>query len=136
MASLALLLSNSSRAPVWVEEVEIFLFDLRADEQVTEPSCRGTLRIRQAVRPRDAVPISLGAAVYKAAGEPQRRHSCVLSSIVRYRIGEEWLEKELEVYRIQMIGLTTAKVRRERDFVPPPNGRDKPPEARQTGAAK
>jgi len=136
MATPALLLSNLSNAFVWVEEVEIFLADLRADEHVAEASCNAKLRIRQMIPVRDTVPISLAACVYKAAGEPQRRYSCVLSSIVRYRIGEEWLQKELEVYRIEMMGLVADKVRRERNFVPRPQSRDKSPDVPETVAAK
>ena len=127
MATPALLLTNHSSAPVWVEEIEIFLADLTAREQVAEPSCNGTLKVRQTVPAGDLLPISLATCIYKAAGEPQRQYSCVLSSIVRYRIDEEWFDKQLDVYRIRMIGLTAAKVRRERKFVPPSPSRDKTP---------
>jgi hypothetical protein len=74
--------------------------------------------------------------MYKAAGEPQRHYSCVLSSTVRYRIDEEGFEKELEVYRIRMIGLVAASVRRERNFVPPSPSRDKSPDAPEIAAVK
>jgi hypothetical protein len=136
MATPALLLTNDSSAFVWVEEIEIFLADLKAQEQVTEPSCSGTLKIRQAIPAHDLLPISLAACMYKAAGEPQRHYSCVLSSTVRYRIDEEWFEKELEVYRIRMIGLMAASVRRERNFVPPSPSRDKSPDAREIAVVK
>ena len=136
MASLALLLKNKSNAFVWVEEIEIFLSDLKADEQVTQPSCNETLRIRQIAPPRDMVPISLVASIYKAAGEPQRRYSCILSSILRYRIGEESFERGLETHGIQMIGLVAAKVRRERSFIPATQSRDKSPEVPETAAVK
>ena len=136
MATPALLLTNNSGEPVWIEEIEIFLADLRAHEQVAEPSCNGTLKIRQSVPARDLLPISLATCIYRAAGEPQRHYSCVLSSIVRYRIREEWFGKELDVYRISMIGLTAAKVRRERNFVPPSTSRDKSPDAREIAVVK
>ena len=136
MATPVLLLTNDSNAPVWVEEIEIFLADLSADEQVAEPSRNGTLKIRQTVPARDLLSVSLATCIYKGAGEPQRHYSCVLSSIVRYRIGEEWFEKELDVYRIQMIGLIAAKVYRERNFVPPPPTRDKSPDAREIAVVK
>lgn len=136
MATPALLLTNDSNAFVWVEGIEIFLTDLRADEQVSEPSCCGTLKIRQTVPAHDLLPISLATCIYKAAGEPQRHYSCVLSSTVRYRIDEEWFEKELEVYRIRMIGLIAARVRRERNFVPPSPSRDKSPDAREIAVVK
>jgi hypothetical protein len=136
MVTPALLLTNNSSASVWVEEIEIFLADLRAHEQVTQPSCSGTLKIRQAVAARDLLSISLTACMYKAAGEPQRDYSCVLSSTVRYRIDEEWFEKELQVYRIRMIGLIAASVRRERKFVPPPPSREKSTDARAIAIVK
>ena len=136
MCTPALLLTNDSNAFVWVEEIEIFLADLRADEQVTEAPCHGTLKIRQTVPAHDLLPISLATCIYKGAGEPQRHYSCVLSSIVRYRIREEWFEKELEVYRIRMIGLMAAKVQRERNFVPPLPSRDKSPDAREIAVVK
>ena len=136
MATPALLLTNDSSEPVWVEEIEISLADLRAHEQVTEAPCHGTLKIRQTVPAHDLLPISLATCIYKAAGEPQRHYSCVLSSIVRYRIDEEWFDKELDIYRISMIGLTAAKVRRERNFVPPSTSRDKSPDAREIAVVK
>jgi len=119
MVSLSLLLANRSETHVWVEEIEIFLSGLSAEEQTAEPSCRGMQKIRQMVSPGDTVPISLAEVIYKAAGDPQRRYSCVLSSVLRYRIGDEHLEKKLENYRIQMIGLTAAGVHRERKRVHP-----------------
>jgi hypothetical protein len=136
MATPALLLTNDSNAFVWVEEIETLLADLRADEQVTEPSCHGTLKIRQTVPAHDLLPVSLAASIYKAAGEPQRHYSCVLSSAVRYRIDEEWFEKELDVYRIRMIGLVAASVRRERNFVPPSPSRGKSPDAGEIAVVK
>ena len=136
MVTPALLLTNNSSASVWVEEIEIFLADLRADEQVTQPSCSGTLKIRQTVPAHDLLPVSLAACIYKAAGEPQRHYSCVLSSTVRYRIDEEWFETELQVYRIRMIGLIAASVRRERNFVPPSPSQDKSPDAGEIAVVK
>ena len=119
MASLSILLANRSKAHVWVEEIEIFLADLIADEQTAEPSYRGIQKIRQMVSPRDMLPISLAEAIYKAAGDPQRKYSCVLSSVLRYRIGEEWFEKNMDNYRIRMIGLTASGIHRERKPLQP-----------------
>jgi hypothetical protein len=114
MESLSLLLNNESNTHVWAEEVEIFLTDLVATAQTAEASNNGILKIRQMVPPGDMLPISLAEVIYKAAGEPQRRHSSVLSSVVRYRIGENWFEENLENYRIRMMGLTASGVKRER----------------------
>jgi hypothetical protein len=115
MASLSLLLENRFRKHVWAEEIEISLADLTADNQTTEPTLNGTQKIRQMVAPGDTLPISLAEVIYKAAGEPQRKHSSVLTPVVRYRVGDTWFEKQLEVCRIQMMGLTAVNVRRERN---------------------
>ena len=111
--SLSLLLNNDSSERVWVEEIELFLSGLKADQQASEPSCHGTQKILQAVRSGDMLPVSLAQAIYNAAGSPQRRYSCLLSSVVRYRIGEESFEKSMESYRIQMNGLKASRVYRE-----------------------
>jgi hypothetical protein len=120
MVSLSLLLENESSEHVWAEEIEIFLSDLKAEEQASEPSSRGVRKIRQMVRSGDMLPISLCETIYKAAGDPQRRYSCALSSVLRYRIGEEWFEKRLENHRIRMAGLTASSIHRERKPVPFP----------------
>jgi hypothetical protein len=70
------------------------------------------------------LPISLCEAIYLAAGNPQRKYSCALSSILRYRIGDEWFEKKLENYRIRMAGLTASGIHRERKPVPSIPARD------------
>lgn len=114
MESLSLLLPNESHSHIWAEETEIFLSELVANDQTAEPTFHRIQKIRQMIPPGDLLPISLGEVVYKAAGEPQRKHSSLLSSVVRYRIGEEWFEKNLENYRIQMNGLTALGVQKER----------------------
>jgi hypothetical protein len=114
MESLSLLLGNGFHKHIWAEEIEIFLADLVADNQTSEPTLHGTQKILQMVAPRDVLPISLAEVIYKAAGEPQRKHSSVLSSVLRYRVGEVWFEKQLDHYRIQMLGLTASGVRRDR----------------------
>ena|SRR5579863_2464608 len=119
MASLSLLLANESKKDVWAEEIEISLSGLSAEEQTAESTCHEIQTIRQMVRSGDMLPISLCEAIYKAAGDPQRKYSCVLSSVLRYRIGEEWLEKNMENYRIRMIGLTASGIARARESVRP-----------------
>src|ERR1700682_3615678 len=88
--SLAILLLNKSEGNVWAEEIELVLTDLSANYQTSEASCREVLKIHQTIRPPDMLPVSLMETIYKAAGGPQRRYSCVMSAIVRYRAGEEW----------------------------------------------
>jgi hypothetical protein len=129
MESLSLLLQNDFQKHVWAEEIEIFLADLVANNQTAAPTLRGTQKIRQMVAPGDTLPISLAEVIYKAAGEPQRKHSSVLFSVLRYRVGDEGFEKELETYRIQMLGLTAIDVRRERKPVQKPPVSEKPKEA-------
>ena len=113
-ASLALLLENKSEGNVWTEEIEVVLSELLANDQTSEASLREIQKIRQTVRPRDMLPVSLVETIYLAAGKPQRKYSCVMSSVVRYRSGEEWFEKEMQPYRLKMAGLTVVSNHRER----------------------
>src|SRR5579872_1565484 len=117
MESLSLLLDNRSPDFVWAEEIEIILSELTADQQTAAPTCRGVQKIRQMVRDGDMLPISLAQAIYNAAGDPQRRYTCVLSSVLHYRIGDQWFEKEMETYRIRMTGLKASGIERERNPV-------------------
>jgi hypothetical protein len=119
MASLSLLLANESKKYVWAEEIEIFLSGLSAEEQTAEPSFHEIQTIHQMVQSGDTVPISLCGVIYKAAGDPQRNYSCVLSSVLRYRIGEERFEKKMETYKLRMLGLTASSIHREREPVQP-----------------
>jgi hypothetical protein len=132
MESLSLLLANENRTHVWAEEIEITLSNLVAISQTAEPSLHEIQKIRQLIPPGDTQPISLAGMIYKAAGEPQRRHSSVLSSVIRYRIGEKWFEKNLDNYRIRMIGLTASGVQRQRKAVQgskQPSGKSQPIQA-------
>jgi len=119
MVSLSLLLENDSDERVWAEEIELYLSRLKAEDQATEPSHHGIQPIRQVVRPGDLLPISLCAAIYKAAGEPQRNYTCVLSSVLRYRIGDKRFEQKLENYNLRMLGLRAFRIHRTRKPVPP-----------------
>lgn len=112
--SVALLLTNESRVPVWTEEIEIVLTELNAEQQTSEATCREIHKIRQTVAAKDLLPLSLVETIYAAAGKPQRKYSCVMYSLVRYRIGEQWHEEAMTAYRLKMIGLTVAGIRRER----------------------
>jgi hypothetical protein len=125
MASLSLLLANGSEEYVWAEEIEIFLSGLTAEEQTAEPSCHEIQKIRQMVPSGDTLPLSLSEVIYKAAGDPQRKYSCVFSSVLRYRIGEERFEKKMENYRLRMLGLTASGIDREREPVHPFQAQDK-----------
>lgn len=120
MQSISLLLENESAVNIHVEEIEISLRDLVASDQTAEPPCREVLRIRQTVCPEDVLPISLAGVIYKAAGEPQREYSCGMSAVLRFRVGENSFERNLEECRIQMVGLTASGIRRERKRTPQP----------------
>jgi hypothetical protein len=130
MESLSLLLANGTRKYVWAEEIEIFLSSLTAEEQTAEPSFHEIQKIRQMIAAGDTLPISLSQVIYKAAGDPQRKYSCVLSSILRYRVDEETSEIKMENYRLQMLGLTASGISRERkpvqSFLPREKSSDAP----------
>lgn len=113
-ASIALTVLNQSDSRVWIEEIEFSLTELVATEQATNASCNETLKIRQVVPAFDLVEVSLVEIIYKAAGEPQLRYSCILSSIVRFRIGEDWYERPMQPCRLKMAGLRVFSNRRER----------------------
>ena len=113
-AALALLLENRSDIKVWTEEIEILLTNLIANDQTCEATCHETHKVRQTIGPQDMVPVSVVETIYKAAGKPQRRYSCLMSSIVRYRAGDEWIEKAMPPYSLNMAGLTVANSRKER----------------------
>lgn len=110
MASLSLLLRNQSSEYVWVEQVEILLTELKAEDQTAEATARGVQSVRQRVSPGDTIPISLARVIYNAAGDPQRKYSAVLSSNLRFRIGDAWMARTLESYKIRMMGLTAVGV--------------------------
>ncbi len=111
--SVALLLPNRSKEHVWVEEFEIGLTRLQADDQTAKATCHEIHKIRQSVSAREMLPISLVETIYNAAGRPQRRYSCRLSSIVRFRVGAQSYEEPLPAYSLQMIGMTVSKIRRK-----------------------
>lgn len=113
-ASIALLLVNKSHSAVWAEEIEISLTELNAVDQTCEASCHEIQKIHQTVGQHDVLPISLVETIYNAAGKPQRKYSCLLSSIVRYSVGKDWFEKAMPRHRLKMAGLTVVKDRRER----------------------
>jgi hypothetical protein len=124
MVSASLLLENESSSYVWAEEIEIFLSRLKAEDQATEPSYQEIQKIRQMVHSGETLPISLCEVIYNAAGNPQRNYTCVMSSVLRYRIGEERFEKNMQNYRLRMIGLTVSSIHRERKPILPSRSRE------------
>ena len=127
-ASLAVLLDNRSDRKVWAEEIEIVLTNLVADDQTAEASCREIQKIHQTVGGQDMLPVSLVETIYKAAGNPQRKYSCLMSSILRYKVDEKMFERPLAPHTLRMAGLTIVSERRERraksEFKPAEKVRD------------
>src|SRR5450631_294663 len=62
--SVALLLTNKSRAQVWTEEIEIALTELTANQQTSDATCHEIHKVRQSVSPQDLLPISLVETIY------------------------------------------------------------------------
>lgn len=113
-ASLVVHLRNRSDESVWTEEIEIVLADLIADDQTAEATLHEVQKIRQTVQAFDTLAISLVETIYKAAGKPQRKYACLMSSTVRYRAGERWFETRMPLYKLKMAGLTVVSSERER----------------------
>lgn len=136
--SIAVLLFNKSDDPVWTEEIEIVLTELVANQQAAVASCHEIHKIRQAVPARDMLPISLVETIYNAAGRPQLRYSCVMSSVVRYRSGEEWFEDPIKTFRLKMAGLTVSGARQDRKagFKFTPQEKPQDPQAPASSAQK
>ena len=127
-ASLAVLLDNRSDRKVWAEEIEIVLTNLVANDQTAEASCHEIQKIHQTVGDQDMLPVSLVETIYKAAGNPQRKYSCLMSSILRYKVDEKKFERPLAPHTLQMAGLTIVSERREHwaksEFKPGEKARD------------
>lgn len=127
-ASLAVLLDNRSDRKVWAEEIEIVLAHLVANDQTAQASCHEIQKIHQTVGRHDMVPVSLVGTIYKAAGNPQRKYSCMLSSVLRYKVDEKMFERPLAPHALRMAGLTVVSERRERwaksEFKPAEKARD------------
>jgi hypothetical protein len=127
-ASLAVLLVNRSDRKVWAEEIEIVLINLVANDQRVEASCGEIQKIHQNVGGQDMLPVSLVETIYKAARNPQRKYSCLMSSILRYKVDEKIFERPLAPHTLRMAGLTIVSERREHwaksEFKPAERARD------------
>lgn len=110
--NLALLLANRSSWTVWVEEATVALADLDAICQSEVAAGRARHQIRQNVGANDTLSVSLGVAIYNAAGRPQGPYSCLVRTDVRYRAFDEWCEVKLETCRVEMAGLIAVGLRR------------------------
>lgn len=118
-ALLDLVLQNHSDSPIWAEQATFALADLDADFQGAAASSEGTLMIRETVRPRGMLQISLLETVYSAAGKPQGEYSFLISGVIRYRVGDNWFEITLQTYRVRMIALSAIRLLRMRWYDQP-----------------
>lgn len=112
--SLELLLVNRSSVMVWVEEAMVGLTELDASLQTSTSTCQARHAIHQIVRSQDALSVSLSSDIYDAAGRPQGKYSCLVFTDIRYRVGDEWLNKTLDPCRVKMAALTVVGLRRSR----------------------
>jgi hypothetical protein len=113
---LELQLVNRSSWSVWVEEATIFLRDLDASLQASDPAEQVKLKIRQNVDAHDTVGVSVAAAIYEAAGSPQGHYECVVLSDVYYSVFEEWCNTQSREYRVMMRGITAVGLGGARGF--------------------
>jgi hypothetical protein len=112
--SLELLLINRLDTTVWVEDATVALSDLEANWQTANPAGQARHKIRQNVGPLDTLRVSLAGAIYDAAGRPQDTYSCLVHTVVHYRLFDEWYKAELESCRIAMAALTVVNLLRPR----------------------
>jgi hypothetical protein len=99
---------------VWVEEARVVLADLDATWQTSIPTCEAKHAIRQNVRANESLELSLAGAIYDAAGRAQGRYSCLIFVDVRCRVGEQWFNKALDTYKLEMTGLKARGLHRKR----------------------
>jgi hypothetical protein len=113
---LELLLVNRSNVSVWVEEAVIVLSELEANWQTSVSTGPARHEILENIRPNDTLRVSLVGDIYEAAGKPQGMYSCTVFTDVRYRVGDEWFNKSLEGYKVEMAALTVFRLRSSRWF--------------------
>jgi hypothetical protein len=102
---LELQLVNHSSSTVWIQEAAVVLIDLNADSQTAVSNGQAKYEILQNVGPNDTLCVSLARTIYDAAGRPQGPYSCLVSTIVRYRVFDEWCNAKLETHRVEMAAL-------------------------------
>jgi len=112
--SLNLIIVNNAQRPLWLEAATVRLSNLVATDQTAGATGQATHAIRQSLRPRESMTIGLAAAVYEAAGQPQRAYDCVIDVTARLRMGDEWQEAAQPSYRLRMKGLVPHWVKKQR----------------------
>jgi hypothetical protein len=111
---LNLAVVNRYDAKVWVERVAFVLTNLDADMQSGPASSSGALDVREFVRSGEALRVSVIEAVYNAAGKPQGVYTFRFSAAVSYRLGDAWLDSETPAYQVEMVRLSSMRLRRVR----------------------
>lgn len=109
--SLNLLLVNRSEIRIWAEEATITLTNLDATLQASIATCQATHIIRQPIGPRETLTLSLAEAVYEAAGNPQGTYGCIVSTTIRLRSGDRWLERVDQQRKLEMRALVPVSLR-------------------------
>jgi|SRR5712671_4803741 len=112
--SLELLLVNNTSMTVWVEEALVTLIDLDTSWQTAIPTGRAKLTVRQNIRAGESLELSLAQTIYEAGGRPQGGYSCLISSNVWYRVGDESFHKILGTFQVKMTGLKPRSLQRLR----------------------
>ncbi len=88
--------------------------DLDAIWQTSIPPGHVRHEIRQNVRAKDSLELSFDRAIYESAGSPQGVYSCLIRTDVRYRLGDEWFNQTLDIFKVEMTGLKARRLRRPR----------------------
>jgi len=109
---LNLAVVNHHDTKVWVERAVLTLTELNANMPSGPASGSGAVEIREFIRSGESLCVSLIEAVYNAAGKPQGAYSFLIRCTTRYRLGEEWLESESPVFKVEMVRLSGTRVRR------------------------
>jgi hypothetical protein len=103
--SLNLLLVNRSNIRIWAEEATVALADLDATSQTSIATGQAIHIIRQPIGPQETLALSLAQSVYEAAGNPQGTYNCIISTTIRLRSGDRWLERVDQQRRLEMRAL-------------------------------
>jgi hypothetical protein len=115
-AYLELFLMNRSNVAVWVEEAVVVLSNLEANWQTSISTGQARLKILQNIRPNETLGVSLVGSIYEAAGRPQGKYTCMISTEVHFRVGDEWFIKTVHACRVEMAALAVFRLRRSRWF--------------------
>jgi hypothetical protein len=109
--SLNLQIANKTDTTIWVEEAKVVLADLAVIWQTSIPTGQAIHEIHQNVRANETLRLNLARAIHDAAGRPLGKYSCLVCVDVHYRLGDEWFNKTLDTYKMEMFGLNARGLR-------------------------